>query len=406
MKIALSNIEPNPHRDMKRNPPDKAQVKAIAESIKRNQWGENVIVREHPTKEGKYQLAYGHHRFDALKLLKEKEAEFIVKPVTDWGMYTWMVDENESQKEVTPALIFENIEAGINFLEPIVRECETAEEFNQLVPRGTDCILENDYAQVRNNLLSGEGLGVSFLSNTLPNGSSTRRNNVQAVVDSHYAKTKSKAKQKRADAKKAEAEAKRKAAEAAKSAAAAKKARAEAEKLDAQSAELESQAKSLNSIMAQKLLLKMPTTRHMAELASAVKVNKIPAANHADLVSHILNNDVSSKQVRRVVEQWWFVVSGESAKRRADTKRQEFKRKHKSKSLEEFAAELNQKAKALAKEVHAVLNYTDQIENPRLRASLSESLLDLSDGANVVGTALRNEPDHLTPDLPALELVK
>jgi hypothetical protein len=262
------------------------------------------------------------------------------------------------------------------------------------------------YKQVRNNLLNGEGLGVSFLSSTLPGGSSTRRDNVQSVVDSHYAKTKSQAKQKRADAKKAEADAQRKAAEAAKSAAAAKKARAEAEKLDAQSAELESQAKSLNSIMAQKLLLKMPTTRHMTGLATAVKVSKIPTANHADLVSHILNNDVTSKQVRRAVEQWWFVVSGESAKRRADTKRQEFKRKHKSKSLEEFAAELNQKAKALAKEIHAVLNYTDQIENPRLRASLSESLLDLSDGANVVGTALRNEPDHLTPDLPALELVK
>ena len=377
MKIALSNIEPNPHRDMKRNPPDKAQVKAIAESIKRNQWGENVIVREHPTKEGKYQLAYGHHRFDALKLLGEKEAEFIVKPVSDWGMYTWMVDENESQKEVTPALIFENIEAGIKFLEPIVRECETAEEFNVLVPRGTDTISHRDYQQVRNNLLNGEGLGVSFLSNTLPGGSSTRRDNVQSVVDSHYHKTKAQAKLKRADAKKAEAEAQRKVAEAAKSAAEAKKARAEAERLDAQSAELENQAKSLNSIVAQKLLLKMPTTKHMTELASAVKANKVHKAYHSQLVDYVLNSDITSKQMRRAVEQWWFVASGESAKRRADTKRQEFKRKHKSKSLEEFAAELNQKAKALAKEIHAVLNYTDQIENPRLRASLSESLLDL-----------------------------
>ena len=406
MKIAISNIDHNPHRDMKRNPLDKAQVKTIVESINRNNWGENVIVRKHPTQKGRYQLAYGHHRLAALKNLGVEQAEFIVKDVDDWAMYTWMVDENESQREVSPALIFENIEAGINFLEPIVRECETAEEFNSSVPRGTDGITPDSYAQVRNSLLSGEGLGVSFLSSTLPNGSSTRRNNVQAVVDSHYAKTKSQAKQRRADAKKAEAEAKWMAAEAAKSAAEAKKARAEAEKLDAQSAELESQAKSLNSIMAQKLLLKMPTTRHMAELASAVKVNKIPASNHADLVSHILNNDVRSKQVRRAVEQWWFVASGESAKRRADTKRQEFKRKHKSKSLEDFAAELNQKVKALAKEIHAVLNYTDQIENPRLRASLSESLLNLSDGANVVGAALRNEPDHLTPDLPALELVK
>jgi ParB-like chromosome segregation protein Spo0J len=406
MKIAISNIDHNPHRDMKRNPLDKAQVKTIVESINRNNWGENVIVRKHPTQKGRYQLAYGHHRLAALKNLGVEQAEFIVKEVDDWAMYTWMVDENESQREVSPALIFENIEAGINFLEPIVRECETAEEFNSLVPRGTDGITPDSYAQVRNGLLSGEGLGVSFLSSTLPNGSSTRRNNVQAVVDSHYAKTKSQAKQKRADAKKAEADAKRKAAEAAESAAVAKKARAEAEKLDAQSAELESQAKALNSIMAQKLLLKMPTTRHMAELASAVKANKIPAANHADLVSHILNNDVRSKQVRRAVEQWWFVASGESAKRRADTKRQEFRRKHKSKSLEDFAAELNQKVKAVAKEIHAVLNYTDQIENPRLRASLSDSLLNLSEGANAVGTALRNESDHLTPDLPALELVK
>lgn len=406
MKIALSNIEPNPHRDMKRNPLDKAQVKTIAESISRNDWGENVIVRPHPTKKGKFQLAYGHHRDGALRSLGFKEAEFIVKDIDDWGMYTWMVDENESQREVTPALIFENIEAGINFLEPIVRECETLEDFEATVPRGTVARRPEDYTRVREQLLAGEGLGVSFLSSTLPSGSSTRRDNVQSVVDSHYAKTKSQAKQKRADAKKAEAEAKRKSAEAAKSAAAAAKARAEAEKLDAQSAELENQAMSLKSIVAQKLLLKMPTTKHMTELASAVKVNKIHKAYHSQCVDYVLNNDITSKQMRRAVEQWWFIASGESAKRRADTKRQEFKRKHKSKSLEEFAAELNQKAKALAKEIHAVLNYTDQIENPRLRASLSESLLDLSDGANVVGTALRNEPDHLTPDVPALELVK
>jgi hypothetical protein len=165
MKIKLVNIDNNPHRNMRRNPVNAEQVKTLMASIQRNEWGENVIVRKHPDERGRYQLAYGHHRLAALRKLGITEAEFIVKDIDDWGMYTWMVDENESQKTVTPELIYENIEAGINFLEPAIRRCETAEEFGLIVYRHTISQQKpQDYARIRNAVLSGEGLGRSCLS--------------------------------------------------------------------------------------------------------------------------------------------------------------------------------------------------------------------------------------------------
>ena len=127
--INLDLIDPNPHRDLIRNPPLPAQIKTLIASIKRNEWGENVIVREHPTEPGRYQQAYGHTRLAALRELKLVKAEFIVKPLTEWGMLCWMIDENESQRTLTPELILENVEAGIKFLEPIVQASETIEDF-------------------------------------------------------------------------------------------------------------------------------------------------------------------------------------------------------------------------------------------------------------------------------------
>jgi ParB/Sulfiredoxin domain len=139
------------------------------------------VVRPKPGSKGDYELAYGHHRLAAMKKIGMKSAEFIIQDIDDWGMLTAMVDENESQQNQTPELVYENIEAGINFLEPVIKKCETLDQYRAVVPRGTvgNDNRPEDYQKIRNAVLSGEGLGVKFLSRELPGKGSARPSNIK-----------------------------------------------------------------------------------------------------------------------------------------------------------------------------------------------------------------------------------
>jgi hypothetical protein len=390
MKISIEKIDNNPHRNMKRNPISKDQVATIVASIKRNEWGENVIVRKHPDKKGRYQLAYGHHRLAALKQLKVKEAEFIVKDVDEWVMYTWMVDENESQQRVTPELVYENIEAGINYLEPVIRECETVEDFNQVVYRNTTSPLKDGhYSEVRNAVLSGEGLGVSFLSKTLPGNKSTARNNIQAVVDSLHAATKAKAKEKRAQAK-------RKQAEAAKDA-------AEADRLEQEAQELEEAARKLKDYgVSQDILLTFDSNREMTGFAEGVKGEGIPRKHHSELAAHLRSSKVAGRDYRKAIKQWWFVASGKASKQRHNDQRDKFRKKHKQKSLDDFAGELVYELRDMLKKVNSVVPFAQSIENSRTRSSLEKVALDVELAMNELGAALQDADDALLPGVPRI----
>lgn len=378
MLIQLDKIEHNPHRNMKRNPINKKQVSTLVASMKRNNVWKNVVVRKHPTLAGHYELAYGHHRLAAMKQIGLVEAEFSVEKIDDWGMYTAMVDENESQQSVTPELIYENIESGINYLEPIIRECETANEFEKVVPRGTTFCKPQAYGQVRKAVLDGEGLGVQFLSKMLPGESSTRRDNIQAVVDSHYAATKANAKAARAAAKKKKAGALVKAARAAKDVEEAEQLEAEAAALEAEAKKLADQAANLrDSGVSQELLLKFPHGKHMTEFASAVKRLKIPREKHAGLADMLLQRDSSANNYKREIEAWWFIASGKSRKQANERKRENFKKKHKSKTLDEFVASLAVALKEANKQCRALEGFTDSIQYPKRKASLHREITDL-----------------------------
>src|SRR5262245_9862869 len=133
LKITVSAIQPNPHRDFKRNPVRVDQVERIMESIDRTGFWDNVVVREHPDRKGQYQLAYGHSRLAAVKKKGLTEVCLPVAELTDWDMYQAMRDENETQQEMTPAIAFENVEVGVGMLEKAFRAIGpqgTWEEFN------------------------------------------------------------------------------------------------------------------------------------------------------------------------------------------------------------------------------------------------------------------------------------
>lgn len=378
MLIQLDKIEHNPHRNMKRNPINKKQVSTLVASMKRNNVWKNVVVRKHPNAADHYQLAYGHHRLAAMKQIGLVEAEFSVEKIDDWGMYTAMVDENESQQKVTPELIYENIESGINYLEPIIRDCETVEEFEKVLPTGSTFCSSQAYGQVRKAVLDGEGLGTRFLTKILPGESSTRPANIQAVVDSHYAATKANAKATRAAAKKKKADALAKAARAAKDVEEAEQLEAEAAALEAEAKKLADQARALqDSGVSQELLLKFSSARKMSEFAAAVKKLKIPSAKHAALADMLIKRKSSSEHYRREIDAWWFIASGKSRKQANERKRENFKKKHKSKTLDEFVASLAVALKEANKQCRALEGFTDSVQYPKRKATLYREITDL-----------------------------
>ena len=90
--IALNRVARNPYADIRINA---SVVSMLAASISKNGWFQNTVVREDPDREGYYQLAYGHHRLEAIKTLS-KEVEFVVADLSDDFMKMVAADEAES----------------------------------------------------------------------------------------------------------------------------------------------------------------------------------------------------------------------------------------------------------------------------------------------------------------------
>ncbi len=63
-KFQLKDVIPNPFRCIERYEIDPRKVAAIKESIESTEFWENIVGRE---RNGKLEIAYGHHRLAALK---------------------------------------------------------------------------------------------------------------------------------------------------------------------------------------------------------------------------------------------------------------------------------------------------------------------------------------------------
>lgn len=94
MKIKVKNIESNPFRNLSSYPIDREKIDNLKISISKTGFWDNVLMREHPTKEGVYQIAYGHHRLAAVRELGVEEIEAPVKELSDVEMIQIMADEN------------------------------------------------------------------------------------------------------------------------------------------------------------------------------------------------------------------------------------------------------------------------------------------------------------------------
>jgi ParB/RepB/Spo0J family partition protein len=116
MKVLISQIKPNPFQVRKQMDPERVQ--ALADEIKElGYWGEL-----RGRKQGaNYELCFGHRRLEALKLLKIKEVDFQVVPLSDEDMATQALVENLQREGLTDIEKAEGIDRLMNQLSPTDR---------------------------------------------------------------------------------------------------------------------------------------------------------------------------------------------------------------------------------------------------------------------------------------------
>lgn len=94
MKLKLKNVKPNPFRHLDRYPIREEKIAALKKSIEDTDFWENIVARK--VGDGKIEIAYGHHRMEALRQMypDTTEFDFIIKDIDDTNMCKIMAHEN------------------------------------------------------------------------------------------------------------------------------------------------------------------------------------------------------------------------------------------------------------------------------------------------------------------------
>lgn len=107
--IKLSDILPNPYRNLSRLPLQPEKVKILTASIDDTGFWENIMVRPSPTEKGKYELCYGHHRLQSAIDSGIIEAVFIVTEMSNENMVKVMSNENMAEFATGPNVLIETV---------------------------------------------------------------------------------------------------------------------------------------------------------------------------------------------------------------------------------------------------------------------------------------------------------
>ncbi len=116
-KIKLSSIKPNPYRDFSHYPIQEERIEALRESIQATSfWGETIIARP----AGRfYELAYGHHRWQAAlkEFGKAGEVTISIRDLSDSQMLQMMARENCEMYAVNAAQDLELVKATLEAID-------------------------------------------------------------------------------------------------------------------------------------------------------------------------------------------------------------------------------------------------------------------------------------------------
>jgi len=130
MKVKITDLNPNPFRDMKNYPIDEAKVESLINSINETGFWDNILARK---QNGQIQIAYGHHRMIALQRLFKPEdtVDIPVKDVSDSAMVQIMANENHQSWGTLPRVTNETVKVTKQYLEShpeIVTNLSSVEE--------------------------------------------------------------------------------------------------------------------------------------------------------------------------------------------------------------------------------------------------------------------------------------
>ena len=138
-KVKLSDIDPNPFRNLERYPLNEETIASLRGKIKRTGLWNTLRARANPEKPGRYQLAQGHHRVAAAReeLGKGGAIWLQVCEMDGATMLQVMAADNDDAYNLRPGFILETVEAAKAFIlnEKVGRSATTAERFHITVAR-------------------------------------------------------------------------------------------------------------------------------------------------------------------------------------------------------------------------------------------------------------------------------
>lgn len=112
MKFALKNVRQNPFRDFSLDPIRQDQVQNLRESIGKHGFQQNIAGR---VRDGKAEIAAGHHRLEALKKQfgTDHEIELLIGPFTDAQMIQLMQSDNDAMNSHDIRATIANVKATV-----------------------------------------------------------------------------------------------------------------------------------------------------------------------------------------------------------------------------------------------------------------------------------------------------
>ena len=115
MKVKIKDLQPNPYRDMANYPINQDKLQTLKKSIEQTGFWDNILARQ---VNGVIQIAYGHHRLQALKEVYSPEylVEVPIKDLSDELMLKIMANENMEEWQSSVAVIDETVRAVRKFL--------------------------------------------------------------------------------------------------------------------------------------------------------------------------------------------------------------------------------------------------------------------------------------------------
>jgi len=183
VKVKLSDIKDNPYRNDESYTYDKAKIAALAESIGDTSFWENLLARK--TKEGVIQLAYGHHRLQALKALNAEGYEeysvikINVRPenqLTDERMLKIFAQENKDDWGESPQNLCMTVLQLQAHLEGLIRASKDKDQFlKKISDPGALSVDDRSFTRMKNN-----GVGASIIAQFL--GDTWSRQTIQDAL--------------------------------------------------------------------------------------------------------------------------------------------------------------------------------------------------------------------------------